>query len=180
MSNFLVVMFWMNVIECIKKRRSIRKYRQVEVEDQKLNNVLEAGRLAPSATNMQPWHFIVVRDHGIKQKLRASYDREWFTSAPVIIVACADPDNSWIRGDGEQYWKVDVAISLQNMVLEAKEQGLGTCWIAAFNEGEAKKVLQIPPSIRVVAMTPLGYPDEVKGEVNNRKPLNEIVHFDRW
>jgi len=151
-----------------------------EVEEKKLLRVLEAGRLAPSAANRQPWHLIVVKKPEVRSMLRRSYDKEWFADAPVIIVACAEPSKAWVRGDGEEYWKVDVAIAMQNMVLAAVEEGLGTCWIAAFDEGEAKKCLGIPADVRVVAMTPLGYPAEEKGEVSRRKPLEEIVHYDSW
>jgi nitroreductase len=100
--------------------------------------------------------------------------------APAIIVACADPKKAWKRNDGEEYWKVDAAIAMQNLVLAATELGLGTCWIAVFNEKAVKKALNIPKHIRVVAMTPLGYPDEDKGPVTDRKTLNEIVHFEKW
>jgi nitroreductase len=171
---------FMNVFDAIKKRRSIRKYKETVVEQEKLNTVLEAARLAPSAANRQPWAFIVVTDPQMKERLRSSYNEEWFIEAPVIIVACAVPEKAWHRMDGEEYWKVDVAIALQNLVLAATELGLGTCWIADFNEEAAKKVLRIPEDVRVVAMTPLGYPDEEKGPVTRRKSLNSIVHYNQW
>ncbi len=173
-------MLLLDVFEAISSRRSIRRYKSKKVGKKKLMRIIEAGRLAPSATNRQPWHFIVVTDPVIKKKLGESYPKDWFVSAPVIIVACADPSNAWVRADGEEYWKVDVAIAMQNMVLCAKEEGLGTCWIANFDEKIVKEVLGIPSGIRVVAMTPLGYPDEVKGKVHDRKPLEEILHFEHW
>lgn len=164
----------------IKKRRSIRKYKPKMVEKEKLFKVLEAGRLAPSAANKQPWHFIVITDKKIKNELKKAYDKDWFVEAPIIIVACANPKEAWKRVDGTEYWMVDVAISMHQMVLCATEEGLGTCWIAAFDEEAVKKALGIPDHIRVVAMTPLGYPDEFKEEVKDRKPLNHIVHFEHW
>lgn len=170
----------MEVFEAIRTRRSIRNYENRPVENEKLMNVLEAARLSPSATNAQPWSFIVVTDRDVKERLRSSYDRDWFVSAPVIIVACALPDEAWVRHDGEEYWKVDVTIAMQDLILAAWEEGLGTCWIGAFNEEEAKRALGIPEHVRVVAMTPLGYPAEEKGPVTDRKPLEEIVHYDRW
>lgn len=170
----------MDVFEAITTRRSIRKYKQEPIDEGKLHKVLEAARLAPSAANRQPWRFILVRNPKIKENLKAAYNREWFTSAPAIVVACAVPGEAWVRRDGEEYWKVDVSIAMQNLVLAAWEEGLGTCWIGAFNEEEAKRVLGIPSDIRVVAMTPLGYPDEEKGPVTNRKPLEEILHYNRW
>ncbi len=170
----------MDVFEAIRMRRSIRKYKPRPVEKEKLERVLEAGRLAPSAVNRQPWHFIVVTDPSVREALRASYGQDWFVNAPVIIAACADTDSAWVRRDGEPYWKVDVAIAFQNMILCATEEGLGTCWIAAFNEDAARKALKIPEKVRIVALTPLGYPDETKGEVTDRKPLKEIVHYEHW
>ncbi|MGQ9630010.1 MAG: nitroreductase family protein [bacterium] len=170
----------MNVHEVIRRRRSIRKYKSREVEREKLDRVLEAGRLSPSAANRQPWHFIVVTDPKVRESLRAAYNRDWFVGAPAIIVACADPKGAWVRADGQEYWGVDVAIALQSMVLAATEEGLGTCWIAAFDEKAAVEALKIPPGIRVVAMTPLGYPDEEKGEVTNRKAMGEILHWNVW
>jgi len=170
----------MNVSEAIRTRRSIRRYEKRPVEKEKLLKVLEAARLAPSAANRQPWSFIVVTDDKMKESLKSTYDRDWFISAPVIIVACASPEEAWVRRDGEEYWKVDISIAVQNLILAAWEEGLGTCWIGAFDEGEAKRALGIPPNIRVVAMTPLGYPAEQKGPIHDRKPLEEIIHYEHW
>jgi len=170
----------MDVFEAIRTRRSIRSYEKRPVEKEKLLKVLEAARLSPSATNSQPWSFIVVTDPEVKESLRSAYDRDWFISAPVIIVACAFPEKAWVRRDGEEFWKVDISIAMQDLILAAWAEGLGTCWIGAFREEEAKRVLGIPENVRVVAMTPLGYPAEVKGPVTNRKPLEEIVHYNRW
>ena len=170
----------MGVFEVIQSRRSIRKFRKDPVEEAKLRNVLEAARLAPSAKNLQPWRFIVVSDSRIKGGLKAAYGSEWFTSAPVIIVACALPEEAWVRMDGEEYWKIDIAIAMQNLILAATEEGLGTCWIGAFNEEAVKRELGIPAKVRVVAMTPLGYPDEKKEKVTARKPLAEIIRNNHW
>jgi len=170
----------MDVFEAIRTRRSIRRYLDKPVEEEKLSRVLEAARLSPSAANNQPWRFIVVTDPKVKERLRSAYNREWFISAPVIIVGCALPREAWVRRDGEEYWKVDLAIAMQSLVLEAWELGLGTCWIGAFREDEVKRALGIPDEARVVAMTPLGYPDEDKGPVTDRKPIGEIVSYNHW
>ena len=170
----------MNVFDSVRFRRSIRRYKPQPVENEKLNRVLEAGRLAPSAANRQPCHFIVVTDQSLREALRASYNQSWFVNAPVILVVCAKTDTAWVRRDGEEYWKVDGAIALQNMVLCATEEGLGTCWIAAFSEEPARRILNLPQNVRIVAMTPLGYPDETKGAVTDRKPLDEMIHHDHW
>jgi nitroreductase len=171
----------MEVFEIIRKRRSIRLYEKKPVEKKKLHRILEAGRLAPSASNRQPWRFIVVTDDKVKEKLRAAYDKEWFVSAPVIIIGCAVPEEAWMRIDGQEYWMVDVAIAMQNMILTATELGLGTCWIADFSDEKAiQKALNLPSNIRVVAMTPLGHPAEEKHPVRDRKPLTEILHHEHW
>ena len=178
--NDLWMVTVMGVFEAIKTRRSIRRYKEDLIDEETLRKVLEAARLAPSAANRQPWRFIVVTDPIVKRSLRKAYDKEWFTSAPVIVVACAVPEEAWVRRDGEEYWKVDVSIAMQNLVLAAWDEGLGTCWIGAFDENEAKQALGVPPNVRIVAMTPLGYPAETKGPVSNRKPLSEIVHYNHW
>ncbi len=173
----------MDVFEAVQKRRSIRKYQDQPVEKEKLVKVLEAARLGPSANNTQPCHFIVITDPKTRESLRGGYNRDWFLKAPAIIVVCANPKESWRRRDGEEYWKVDAAIAMQNLVLTATELGLGTCWVTDFErngEKEIKKALNIPKDIRVVAMTPLGYHDEKMGPATDRKPLEGMVHSEKW
>lgn len=170
----------MDVFEAVRTRRSIRKYQEKPVETEKLVKILEAARLSPSANNNQPWHFIAVTDKTVRKKLLSAYNSIWFVNASVIIVACATPSKGWSRQDGEDYWKVDAAIAMQTMVLVAHELGLGTCWVAAFKENKVKEALGIPEEVRVIAMTPLGYPAEQKGPVTARKPTKEIVHLDHW
>ena len=170
----------MSVLDVLRKRRSIRKYLNKPVEEKKINQVLEAARLGPSAGNQQPCYFIVVTQPEVRESLRAAYNRDWFVQAPIIIVGCANPKETWRRSDGEEYWKVDLAIAMQNLILSATELGLGTCWIATLDEKAVKKALNIPKEIRVVAMTTLGYPDEEKEPVTDRKPLEEIVHHEKW
>ena len=168
----------MNVLEAVEKRRSIRKYLTKPVEDEKLKAILEAGRLGPSAANKQPCHIIVVTKPDARQSMKDAYKADWFTQAPAIILVCADPKEAWCRKDGEEYWKVDAAICMQNIVLASTELELGTCWIAAFDEKGAKKALNIPEEIRVVGMTPLGYPAEEKGPANDRKPLEKSFYSE--
>lgn len=170
----------LDIFDAIRTRRSIRRYKAQPVEQKKLDQVLEAGRLAPSAKNLQPWHFILVTSEELRRALRAAYAADWFVEAPAILVACGDPSGAWRRMDGEEYWKVDVSIAMQNMVLAAWDLGLGTCWIGAFDEEAAKRVLKVPDGVRVLAMTPIGYPDEEKGEVKNRKALEGILHRETW
>ncbi|MCP8311216.1 MAG: nitroreductase family protein [Candidatus Methylarchaceae archaeon HK02M1] len=143
-------------------------------------HVLEAGRLAPSAVNRQPWHFIVITGSNVKERLADTYSKDWFIQAQVIIVACADPNEAWLREDGGEYWKIDAAIALQKMILFATKEGLETWWLVNFDEQAANGAFGISPYICVVAITPLGYSDEVKGEVYNRKPIEKVIHLEHW
>lgn len=170
----------MDVFQAVRTRRSIRRYKDKPVEKEKLSKVLEAARLSPSANNNQPWNFIVVTDKIKRKKLFPAYSSDWFIKAPVIIVACSFPQEAWSRQDGEEYWKVDIAIAMQSMVLVAHELGLGTCWVGAFNEAKVKEALGIPKEVRLIAMTPLGYPAEKKGPVTERKTAKEIIHYECW
>ena len=171
-------MFFLEVFEAIKRRRSIRKYEETVVEKEKLLNVLEAARLAPSAMNRQPYAFVVIKEKETVQKLSSACNQEWI--APIIIVVCAFPKKAWIRDDGEEYWKADAAIAMNNISLQACTEGLGTCWIAAFKEERIKTILGITPEAKVLAMTPLGYPAEKKGPVTKRKNIDELVHYEKW
>lgn len=119
----------------------------------------------------------MVTEEKAKKKIRAAYNADWLVQAPVVIVACAVPGESWRRSDGEEYWMVDVAIAMQSLILVATGLGLGTCWIANFDEEEAKRALEIPKDWRVVAITPLGYRDEEKGPVRDRKAIEDIIRI---
>ncbi len=171
----------MSVFDVLQKRRSIRKYQTKPVEEEKINKILEAARLGPSANNQQPCSFIVVTKTEARERLASAYKANWFLQAPALVVGCVNPREAWRRGTfGEEYWKVDLAIAMQNLILVATELGLGTCWVANFDENAVKKVLNVPKDVRVVATTPLGYPDEEKGPVKERKPLLEMVHREQW
>jgi nitroreductase len=168
----------MELQEAISTIRSIRKYTDDKVEEEKLTKVLESARLAPSALNHQPWSYVVVREKETIDKLNYASNQTWFT--PVMIVGCVDPADSYVREDGEGYWKMDLAVSMHNLMLSAWEEGLGTCWVSAFNEKEVKKILGIPHYLRVLMMTPLGYPDEKKSIVTNRKAFTDIVFYEKY
>ncbi len=169
----------MNVFKAIETRRSIRSFSDQPIEEQKLNKVLEAGRLAPSAANMQEWKFVVVRNKETKEKLAtAANNQRFMAKADVIIVGCATVVDT-VMTCGQYTYPIDLAIAMDHMTLQAVEEGLGTCWIGAFKEDEVKKILEIPPQIRVVELMPLGYP-LYEPEPTFRKKLEEIVAYDRW
>jgi nitroreductase len=167
----------MHVYETMQKRRSIRKYTKQPVENEKIQKILNSARLGPSAANKQPCHLIVVSDPG---RLKEAYRAEWFQQAPLVVVVCANEKVAWRRSDGLNYWVVDAAIAMQNIVLVATELGLGTCWVGAFDEGKLRKALDIPEDYKIVAMTPIGYGDERKEPVTDRKPLDTILHKEKW
>ncbi|MFX0092472.1 MAG: nitroreductase family protein [Candidatus Hodarchaeota archaeon] len=171
----------MEFLEVIKTRRSIRKYLETPVPDESLQRILDVGRIAPSAANKQPWHFILIKDKTQQLKIKPAYDREWLQNAPVILIVCVDINKGWTRADGREYSTVDAAITMHSMILAAANEGLGTCWIANFKELELKKVLNIPENITPIAMTPIGYPDsEEKLRPFERKTLKEILHEENW
>jgi nitroreductase len=169
----------MDVFEAIGQRRSVRSYEDRDVEEEKLQQVLEAGRLAPSASNRQEWKFVVVRDEELRQRLvEAANGQGMVGEAPVVIAACA-VQHDHIMACGHPCFLVDVAIAIDHMTLAARALGLGTCWIGAFNQEKVRAVLGIPDSVEVVELLPLGYPKEWPG-ARPRKPLDEIVCYDTW
>jgi len=170
----------MDFYEVIKTRRSIRAYRSDPVPEKTLRKVLEAARIAPSGSNRQPWKFIVVKDKNLKEKIaQLCYGQHFISQAPIVIVACGY-NIHYNRGDymGDYSMLVDVTIAMDHLILAARAEGLGTCWIGSFKNDEIKKLLKIPPEVQVVALTPLGYPKEEFSSVTQRKPLEEIVCQD--
>ncbi|MCK4851863.1 MAG: nitroreductase family protein, partial [Candidatus Omnitrophica bacterium] len=134
----------MEVMEAIRDRHSIRSYEDRKVEEEKLNLILEAARLAPSASNRQEWRYVVVRDKQTRQKLMEAASGQAFVGeAPVVIACCARSDGH-IMKCGQSCYPIDVAISIDHMTLKAVEEGLGTCWVGAFNEAKAKEILGVP------------------------------------
>jgi len=169
----------MDVFTAISQRSSVRSYKATDVEEDKLKKILEAARLSPSASNRQEWKFIVVKNKETKKKLaKAAFGQSFVGEAPVVIVACGTESKS-MMGCGQPTHTVDVSIACAFMILQAYALGLGTCWIGAFREDEAKKLLNIPEGVRVVAMTPLGYPDELPSK-KSRKRLDQIVCFEKY
>jgi len=170
----------MDFTQLIASRYSVRAYRDTPIEEEKLNKVLNAARLAPTAANRQPFQIIVVHTDGRKEELRRIYRREWFTQAPLLICAVGVPSRGWVRSDDKRrYLDVDVAIVMDHLILEATNQGLGTCWIAAFNAKAARELLALPDEVEPLIFTPLGYPDDQAG-LKERKALSDLVRYERW
>jgi nitroreductase len=169
----------MDFSEVVKKRYSVRSYKKRPVGKKKLHKVLEAMRLAPTATNNQAFQFIVIDTKGREEELQRIYERGWFTDAPLVVCACGIPAENWVRKDGKNYNDIDVAIAMDHLILAATNEGLGTCWIGAFNAQAAKEVLGLPEGVEPIAFTPLGYPaDEPRPK--KRKTLSELVRYERW
>jgi nitroreductase len=202
----------LNVLEAIQNRRSIRKFKATPLSEHQIESLIEAGRLAPSGCNVQPWRFIVVKDKEKKKKLRkASFDQKFVEDAPIVIICCGDL-SSWKntrehfeeitrRGDvrlsieceralrarsqkavnAEMKERIpstllNVSIAIEHIVLEAVELGLGSCWVRLFDEKTVKQILDLPSHIIVVALLPLGVPDE-KPLPRPRLPRSSIYHF---
>ena len=171
----------MSVLEVIKKRRSTRKYKSDPIPEDAFYRILEATRLAPSGKNLQPWKFIIVKNRALKEALaEASAGQFFMAEAPIIIAACGFPDDCYSRmGNYMKSWPVDVAIAVEHLILQAQEEGLGTCWIGAFEESKVKTILNVPDHVRVLALTPLGYQDE-EPTFRGRKELDEIISFETY
>ncbi len=170
----------MTVREAIKKRCSVRGYQDRPVEKEKLDAVLEAARLAPSASNRQEWRFVVVRDKETRQRLmKAAKNQPFVGQAPIVIACCAKTDEH-VMTCGQICYPIDVAIAIEHMALQATEEGLGTCWIGAFYEDQVKEILGIPKGVRVVELMALGYPAKPSTGHKDRLGIEEIVMHERW
>lgn len=167
----------MEFMDVVRKRRSVREYKPNPVPEEDIEYVLEAARLAPSWANSQCWKFIVVTDETLKEKVAKAGNR-WIAQAPVLIAACADPSKPGTKGD-QEYYMLDIGIAMEHLILAATDKGLGTCWIGAFDEKTAKEALNVPEKIRVVAITPLGYPKITPGP-KSRKSLEEITAYNKY
>jgi len=162
--------------DLIRQRYSVRSYQSRPVEDKKLEKVLDAARLAPTAANKQPFQLMVVKTEGRKDELKRVYPADWFSQAPLVICACAVKSESWTRRDGRNYVDVDTTIAMDHLILAATNLGLGTCWIAAFDAEAAREVLKIPDDVEPLLFTPLGYPADEIG-TKTRKGLDELVRY---
>jgi nitroreductase len=165
----------MTCIDKVLNRRSIRRFKNEPVSEDVMNRILEAGRRAPSATNRQPWHFVVVRDQAAKEACTFRGFNRFAVEAPFIVVGLYRRSEAIM----EKFSLMDVTIALQNMVVAASVEGVGSCWMGAFDEGKLRDALKVPEDAMIVGAVAFGMPDETPNQPP-KKQLSEIVHFDRW
>ncbi|MFZ6030251.1 MAG: nitroreductase family protein [Chloroflexota bacterium] len=170
----------MEFFELLNKRYSVRAYQSTPVETQKLHQVLEAARLAPTAANRQPFQIIAAHVAGKEEALQRVYHREWFIQAPLVLCVCALKSQAWVRShDALNAAAMDSAIVMTHIILAAADLGLGTCWVGAFDPQAAREVFQLPPGVEPAALTPLGYPADTLPP-KTRRPLQELVRYEHW
>jgi nitroreductase len=162
----------MNFYEVIHARRSVRNFHSTPINPEKLTRIWEAVRLAPSACNLQPWRFLVVKSDVMRAKISRIL-QPWALTAPLLVVALGNRKTAW-RRDGQSYHEVDVAIAMEHLVLAAAAEGLGSCWICAFDREAMHRALALEPEWDAVAVTPLGMPDDSSPRTI-RKPLSDIL-----
>lgn len=164
--------------ELSQQRYSVRGYKSDAVACDDLRYILECAQLAPSAVNRQPWHFYVCQSAEALQRVQQCYDREWFKTAPVVIVGCINHDEEWVRAsDSRAHGIVDISIAAEHIVLAAAERGLGTCWVCNFDVEQCHRLLQMPATREPAVLIPLGYPAADTVPEKRRKPLEEIAEI---
>jgi nitroreductase len=170
----------MDVYQAVAARRSVRAFLDKDVPEDVLKRLLGAARAAPSASNRQEWRFVAVRSPAVRMKLAAAARNQRFVAeAPVVLACCAETDGH-VMTCGQACYPIDVAIAVDHITLYAVAEGLGTCWIGAFDESQVRELLGIPAGVRVVALLPVGYPKDPAGTVKARLPLETIVKRERW
>lgn len=179
------------MIKEMETRRSIRKYINKQVEDEKILQLIGSARIAPSGSNTQPWHFIIVKSESIREELsKASHNQKWMSTAPVHIVCVADirtrikDDVDIVINENSPQPELkliirDATIAIEHIVLEAENLGLGTCWVAWFIQEDIRPILNIPSDKYVVGIIPVGYADE-RPKPRPRKNLEDIIHYEKW
>lgn len=174
----------MNFLEIAKSRYSCRNYKPETISDELLVKVLEASRIAPSAVNYQPWHIIVVKQPENIAKVHEAYNREWFKTAPLVLIICGDHSKSWKRGtDGKDHTDIDVAIAIDHLTLQATALGLATCWVCNFKTDVIRSSFNLPEHMEPVALIPVGYPND-SADINRfdskRKKITEMVSWETY
>ncbi|PVX51012.1 nitroreductase [Balneicella halophila] len=171
----------MDFKDLIHKRHSVRNYSPKKVSRDLIEKIVEAGRLAPSACNKQPWRFMVIDEPELLEKVGTAYKRAWFHKAPAVIIAYGNREEAWVRDyDGKNHCDVDVAIAVDHMTLMAAELGLGTCWVCHFVPEALLEVVPVASNWEPIAMISLGYSDKDKTSEKKRKATEEIVRYNSW
>jgi nitroreductase len=160
--------------ELIRRRYSVREYLPTPVSEEALERILEAGRLAPTAANRQPFRVVVLATEGRGEALGRVYGRHWFAQAPIVLCVCGVPEEAWVRRDGRSHLDVDAAIVMDHMILAATDEGLGTCWIANFDVAAAREVFEVRAGEVPLLLTPLGHAAD-RPTPRQRRPLDSLV-----
>lgn len=169
----------MNFIELATQRYSVRNFEPQPIEKDKLQYVLEAARIAPSAANFQPWQFLVITESELLKKIQTTYHRSWFVTAPAVIIALGDHARGWHRAsDGKDFTEIDVAIAVDHLTLAAAEKGLGTCWVCNFDAAKCCEMINAPENLEAIALIPIGYPVVEPRSAKKRKPMDDLVHWE--
>ncbi|HCE42387.1 MAG TPA: nitroreductase [Lentisphaeria bacterium] len=166
----------MKFYDVVKKRRSIRAYKGDPIDMEALARIGEAVNLAPSACNIQPWCFRIILNSDIRKSICSCYNNEWIKQAPAIVVALGNREAAWKRLEGGSIIDVDIGIAMEHLVLAATAEGLGTCWVCAYDVKRMNSVLGILPPWEVLAISPLGKPAE-NPEARKRKPVSEVFRI---
>jgi nitroreductase len=172
----------MDILDCISTRRSIRRFADLPVEFEKIGNILNAARDAPSAGNLQDWKFILITDKEKIEKIsKACFEQYWIANAPICFVACVEPAKTkrYYGDKGDTYSIMNGAAAVQNMLLATHQQGLASCWVAAFEETILKRELGIPDDITIIAVLPVGYPDEQVPKPT-RFTIEDVTFIENW
>jgi len=164
--------------DLVQARFSCRNYLAKEVAEETLYELIQTAHYAPSAANFQPWHIIIIQQPESKEKVYSCYGREWFRTAPVVLIVCADMQTAWKRSDGKNHGDIDAAIFIDHFTLAAAEKGLATCWVCNFNATMCIELFHLPEHIKPVAFVPVGYPSISTSSQKTRKPLDEIIHWN--
>ncbi len=171
----------MNFDQLILARYSCRHYSSDPIEEGTLNKILEAARLAPTASNRQPFQIIIIKTENQKEDLLKIYPRDWFVQPPLVLCVCSLAEEGWFRKkyDQQSYAVVDASIVVDHITLQAADLGVGTCWIGDFNPQTAREFLHLPDEVEPIAFTPLGYPLDKPGD-KKRKPIEDLIRYDTW
>lgn len=170
----------MEFTQLIELRQSVRAFKDQKIDKASLLKILEAGRLAPSAVNYQPWRFILVDDDHLLEHIWLSYPRQWLKSAPQVILVCGDHSESWKRAaDNKDHCDIDAAIAIDHITLMAASLGIGTCWVCNFNPQIIRESFNLPENLEPIAIIPMGYPKEnLLRADKKRKSLQEIAFYN--